>query len=125
MTMTQAELKIRTKRFALRAMKVVRALPQDIPGKVIAHQLMRSATSVAANYRAACRGRSKAEFIAKVGVALEEADESELWLELIVEEGMLPPNRCAPLLKEADELVSIFVATKNTAQTAGRAKSEI
>ena len=123
--MNQIEMKMRTKEFALRTMKLVRALPNDVPGKVIANQLMRSATSVAANYRAACRGRSKAEFIAKVGVALEEADESELWLELIVEEGMLPPKRCAPLLKEADELVSIFVATKNTAQTTGRAKSEI
>jgi four helix bundle protein len=101
--MNQAELKSRTKRFALRAMKLVRALPKDVPGKVIANQLMRSATSVAANYRASCRARSKTEFIAKIGVVLEEADESELWL----------------------ELVSIFVATRTTAQARDRKQSEI
>jgi four helix bundle protein len=123
--MNQAELKSRTKRFALRAMKLVRALPKDVPGKVIANQLMRSATSVAANYRASCRARSKTEFIAKIGVVLEEADESELWLELVVEDGMLPVNQCQPLLKEADELVSIFVATRTTAQARDRKQSEI
>lgn len=109
-------MKTRTKQFALRTMKLVRALPKDVPGKVIAHQLMRSATSVAANYRASCRARSKPEFLAKIGVVLEETDESELWLELIVEDGMLPVKCCQPLLREADELVSIFVATRNTAQ---------
>lgn len=123
--MNQIEMKVRTKQFALRAMKLVRALPKDVPGQVVANQLMRSATSVAANYRSSCRGRSKSEFIAKIGVVLEEADESELWLELIVEDGMLPKERCAPLLSEADELVSILVATRNTAQGRGRNQSEI
>jgi four helix bundle protein len=123
--MNSTELKARTKRFALRTVKLVRAMPKDVPGKVIAHQLMRSATSVAANYRASCRARSKTEFIAKIGVVLEEADESELWLELIVEDGMLPAGRCQPLLKEADELVSIMVATRSTAQTRHRKQSEI
>ena len=123
--MNQIEMKTRTKQFALRAMKLVRALPKDIPGKVIANQIMRSATSVASNYRAACRGRSKAEFTAKVGVVLEEADESALWLELITEDGMLPPKRCESLLSEANELVAIFVATRNTAQGRGRNQSEI
>ena len=123
--MNQLEMKTRTKQYALRAMKLVRALPKDVPGKVIAHQLMRSATSVAANYRSSCRARSKAEFIAKVGVVLEEADESELWPELIVEDGMLPKARCTQLLSEADQLVSIFVATRNTAQARDRKQSEI
>ena len=113
--MNQNELKARTKEFALRTMKLLRVLPKDIPGKVLANQLMRSATSVAANYRAACRARSKAEFIAKVGTVLEEADESELWIDLIVSDGMLPPRRCDRLLTEAGELIAIFVATRNTA----------
>jgi len=106
--MDQNELKNRTKEFALRTMKLVRVLPRDIPGKVLANQLMRSATSVAANYRAACRARSKAEFVAKIGTVLEEADESELWIDLIVSDGMLPPRRCDRLLTEAGELISIF-----------------
>jgi four helix bundle protein len=124
--MNQVEMKARTKQFALRAMKLVRALPKDVTGKTIGSQLLRSASSVAANYRAACRARSKAEFIAKIGTVLEEADESELWLELIVEDGVLPKTKCEPLLQEADELVSIFVATRKSAldRTSGL-KSEI
>ena len=79
-------------------------------------QLLRSASSAAANYRSACRGRSKAEFIAKVGISLEECDESQLWLELIVDSGLMPHHRVADLLKEADELTAIFVATLRTAK---------
>ena len=123
--MDQNELKSRTKEFALRTMTLVRVLPKDIPGKVLANQLMRSATSVAANYRAACRARSKAEFVAKIGTVLEEADESELWIDLIVSDGMLPPRRCDRLLTEAGELVAIFAATRNSALGQRRGKSEI
>ena len=87
--MTERELLERTKQFALRIFKLVGALPQTIQGKAVAAQLIRSGTSVAANYRAACRARSKPEFIAKLGVVEEEADESAFWLELIIETGLL------------------------------------
>ena len=79
--MNREELKIRTKEFALRVMKLVRQLPKDVPGRVLANQLMRSATSIGANYRSACRGRSRAEFVSKLGIVLEESDESAYWLD--------------------------------------------
>jgi four helix bundle protein len=82
--MTTAELKARTKEFALRVIRLVDALPNTVKGRAIANQIMRSATSIAANYRAACRARSRAEFIAKIGVVEEEADETAFWLELII-----------------------------------------
>ena len=106
--MYKEQLKQRTKQFGLRVLKLVRALPKDAPGRALANQLVRSGTSVGANYRAACRGRSKAEFLAKLGVVLEEADESAYWLELIMEDGMLPKDRVAPLHIEADELCAII-----------------
>src|SRR5256885_15808398 len=102
--MDAQELKDRTKKFALRVMHLVDALPNTAKGRAIASQLVRSGTSVAANYRAACRGRSKAEFIAKVGIAEEEADETVLWLELIIDDKLLPEKKVAPLLKEANEV---------------------
>ena len=123
--MTQDELKARTKEFALRVIKLVRALPKTTEGRVFAGQLIRSGTSVAANYRAACRGRSRAEFAAKIGTVLEEADESALWLELIVEAGLLAPARCRLLLEEAGELVAIFAATRKSALAKANLKSEI
>src|SRR6266576_3698725 len=83
--MTPDELKTRTKQFALRVIKLVAALPKIIVGRAIGNQLVRCGTSVAANYRSACRARSRIEFIAKMGVVLEEADETQLWLELIIE----------------------------------------
>lgn len=89
--MTPEELKDRTKQFALRVLKLVAAMPKTIEGRAIASQLVRSGTSVAANYRATCRARSKAEFIAKIGIVLEEADEALLWFELIAEGNLLPP----------------------------------
>lgn len=92
-------------------MRLVDALPNTPKGRAIASQLVRSGTSVAANYRAACRGRSKAEFIAKLGIAEEEADETALWLELIVEDGLLPEKKIASLLKEASELIAIIAAS--------------
>src|SRR6266571_1871525 len=87
--MTEDELKKRTKQFALRILKLISALPNTTAGRTIGNQLARSGTSVPANYRAACRGRSKAEFISKLGVVEEEADESAFWLELIIEGGLL------------------------------------
>src|SRR5215472_657560 len=96
-----ADLKARTKQFALRIMKLVDALPRTIQGRAIANQIIRSATSVAANYRAACRARSRAEFIAKLGVVEEEADETAFWLELIIDSRLLTEARVRRLLSEA------------------------
>ncbi len=114
----EQELKDRTKRFALRIMKLVEALPQTTSAIAIGRQIVRSGTSVGANYRAACRGRSKAEFIAKLGVVVEEADETCFWLELIIEGGLLPEAKIRPLLVEADELTAIFVSSIKTSRTA-------
>jgi four helix bundle protein len=114
--MTPDELKKRTKTFALRCMKLADALPRTRSGSVIANQLIRAATSVGANYRAVCRARSNADFISKIGITLEEADESVYWMELIVESGVLSEERVSPLVKEGNELVAIFVASSNTAR---------
>ena len=115
--MDDGELKRRTKQFALRVMKLVAALPFDAVGKTIGTQLVRSATSVGSNYRAACRGRSKAEFIAKLQIVIEEADESCYWLELIIEGTLLPEPKVAPLLDEANQLTAIMVASRKSAQS--------
>lgn len=112
--MDSEELKKRTKAFALRVMKLVDALPNTTAGRAIGNQLIRSGTSVGANYRAACRGRSKAEFAAKVGTVAEEADESCFWMELIVEGDLLAQNLVRPLLDEANELTAIFTASAKT-----------
>ena len=122
--MNEREMIARTKRFALRIMKLVGALPKSIQGRAIASQLMRSGTSVAANYRAACRSRSKAEFIAKLGTVEEEADETAFWLELIIEGALLTAPQVQPLLTEALELVAITAASKKTASST-LAKSQI
>jgi four helix bundle protein len=113
--MNEQELKRRTKQFALRILKLVSALPRSIEGRAIGNQLVRSGTSVGANYRAACRGRSKAEFISKLGTVEEEADESAFWLELIIEGGLLEKKRVESLLQEANELVAIMVASRKAA----------
>jgi four helix bundle protein len=118
--MTERELLQRTKQFALRIFKLVGVLPQTIQGRAVAAQLIRSGTSVAANYRAACRARSKPEFIAKLGVVEEEADESAFWLELIIETGLLSAAKVTPLLTEAGEIVAMMASSKKTA-----AKSQI
>ena len=110
-----ADLKARTKQFALRVMKLVDAMPRTIQGRAIANQIIRSATSVAANYRAACRARSRAEFVAKLGVVEEGADESCFWLELIIDSGLLTDERIRPLLSEAGELVAIMAASRKSA----------
>jgi four helix bundle protein len=110
------ELRERTKRFALRVMKLTEALPRTTTGRAIGSQLVRSGTSVGANYRAACRGRSRAEFVAKIGTVAEEADESAFWMELIVEGGLLKPDLVDPLRREAEELTAIFTASGRTAR---------
>jgi four helix bundle protein len=118
--MTESELIGRTKQFALPVIKLVGELPRTIEGRAIASQLMRSGTSVAANYRAACRARSKPEFIAKLGTVEEEADESAFWLELIIDAGLMSDSKIRPLLNEASEIVAIMASSKKTA-----AKSQI
>jgi four helix bundle protein len=112
--MTERELLDRAKQFALRVFKLVGALPRTIQGKAVAAQLTRSGTSVAANYRAACRARSKSEFFAKLGVVEEEADESAFWLELIIETDLLSGAKARPLLAEAGEIVAIMASSKKT-----------
>lgn len=109
-------LKRRTKIFAIRIVKLFRALPTTDDGRVIGKQLLRSGTSVAANYRAVCRSRSKAEFVAKVGVVVEEADETVFWLELCSELRLVGAVRIQGLLKEANELLAIFAASQRTAR---------
>jgi len=109
------ELKERTKRFALRILKLAAALPSTIEGKAIRGQLVRAGTSVGANYRAACRGRSRAEFVAKLGIVEEEADESAFWLELIIEGAFLNENRVQPLLDEANKITKIMASSRLTA----------
>ena len=106
-----ADLRKRTKQFALRIIRLCDKLPARPVGRVIANQLLRCGTSVGANYRAVCRSRSTADFVSKLGIVLEEADESAYWLELVVESGLLPSAKLAPLRKEADELVAIFAAS--------------
>ncbi len=113
--MTPAELKQRTKALALRVMKLVDALPKSLSAKVIANQLVRSGTSVGANSRSACRGRSKREFVAKLGVVVEEADESAYWLELIMEGGLLKEKQVKALWNEVNEITAIMVASHRTA----------
>jgi four helix bundle protein len=114
--MTPQELKKRTQRFALRVFLLVEALPKTYAGKTIAMQLARSGSSVGANYSAACRGRSKAEFRAKLGTVVEEADESAYWLELIIEGNLLPKPKIEPLLQEANELTAIMVASRKSSE---------
>ena len=114
--MTPTELKARTKTFALRIIKLTRAIPKnDDAGRVIAKQIVRSGTSVAANYRASCRARSQAEFIAKIGTVEEEADETALWIELLVESDIMSARKLSALLTEANELTAIMASSRKTA----------
>ena len=115
--MTKQELQARTKQFALRVVRLIQALPNDKVGDVLRRQLLRSGTSVGANYRAACRAKSPADFLNKLKIVEEEADESLYWLELISDAGLVPPPRLTDLEKEADALVAIFVAAARTTRT--------
>jgi len=116
--MKSEELKHRTKQFALRVIRLTDALPKKRSSEVLGRQVLRSATSVAANYRAACRAKSRADFIAKMGTVEEEADETAFWLELISESALLPAEKLAELLKEAGELTAITVTSIRTARRA-------
>jgi four helix bundle protein len=110
------QLKERTKTFANRVIRLFDALPKKTTAFVLGKQALRSETSLAANYRAACRSRFKAEFISRTGIVAEEADETVLWLELMIENRILPQHRLEPLLKEAKELTAIFTASQTTAR---------
>jgi four helix bundle protein len=109
-------LKLRTKNFALRVLRLYRSLPKSQEARILGTQLLRSSTSIGANYRAACRGRSRAEFIAKIGIVLEEADEAVFWLELFQEGNIFPAEKLCDLVREANELVAIFVTSLRTAK---------
>jgi four helix bundle protein len=111
------DLKERTKQFALRCMRLADSLPNRPSGRTVANQLVRCGTSVAANYRAACRARSPQEFCAKMGIVEEEADESALWLELTIDAELKPKRLVEKLLQEADELTRITVRSIVTART--------
>ncbi len=115
--MTPEEMKKRTKDFALRAIRLCDSLPNHRSADIVARQLIRSATSTGANYRAVCRARSDADFLANLDVALEEADESVYWLEIIVESQMKTQQEVAELLTEGHELVAIFVSSLNTVRS--------
>ena len=114
--MTKEELKTRTKHFALMIIRLVEDLPNTKAGYTIGNQIIRSGTSVAANYRAACRARSNADFISKITIVEEECDETLFWLELIVEAELLNKEKVHSILKEADELTAIFTASGKTAR---------
>ena len=114
--MSNENLKTRTRQFALRVIKLVESLPNDTTSKVLGKQLLRAGTSVGANYRAACRSKSAADFISKMGTVEEEADESGYWMELLIESGKISMVKAADLIKEASELTAIAVSSINTAR---------
>ena len=115
--MNSNELKSRTKKFALRVLTMLDSLPKNSAGRTVSNQLAKSATSVGANYRAACMARSKAEFVSKIRIVIEESDECCYWLEIIMESKMLKENLISPLYKEAKELTAIFVSSAKTASS--------
>src|SRR3989454_3363265 len=114
------DLRERTKAFALDIVRLVQGLPRDRAADVIGRQLLRAGTSVAANYRSARRARSRREFLAKLGIVEEEADESAFWLELLLEGGLVNSARVAELRDEAKQLVAITIASIRTAREGGR-----
>ena len=115
--MTEKELKIRTRKFAVDILNFVDQLPNRRSAHIIANQLCRSASSVAANYRAACRARSHAEFISRIGIVEEESDETSFWLDIIPETKNAQSEKVSPLLNEARELTAIFTASHKTAKS--------
>lgn len=110
------ELKVRTKSFAIRIVRLFRSLPYSAKAQTMGRQLLRSGTSVAANYRAVCRSRSKAEFVSKMSIVLEEADESVFWLELLRDTGVVTAEKTQDLLGEANQLCAIFGASLRTSK---------
>ncbi len=114
--MNNENLKLRTKQFALRIIKLVESLPKDEVSKILGRQLLRAGTSVGANYRAVCRSKSVADFISKMGTVEEEADECGYWMELLVEAGKVKAAKASALMQEADELTAIAISSINTAR---------
>ena len=112
--MSKAELLARRKTFGLRILTLVDHLPRTMSGRAIGSQLVRSGTSIGANYRAACRSRSRAEFAAKLGIVAEEADETVYWLEMLRDAKLIPEGKLSELLKEANELTAIFTAGRRS-----------
>ena len=113
--MDKQELMVRTKQFAHRCVKLAGSLPHTVLGNHIRNQLIRSSTSVACNYRAVCYSQSRASFISKLAIVIEESDESCFWIEFIIEEDLIKKERIQPLLNEAEELKAIFIASRKTA----------
>ena len=120
--MDKEAMKLRTKAFAPRVIRLVEYLPKGRTADVLGRQLLRCGTSVGANYRAACRARSTADFIAKMGIVEEESDESLFWMELLIESGIMKIKKLESHMKEADELLAITVASINTAKRRKRKK---
>jgi four helix bundle protein len=112
--MTEEELKSRVKSIALRVIRLVQSLPKNLTGEIIGRQLIRSATSVAANYYSACKARSKADFLNKLGIVEEEADETQFWIELIIESGLMKESRLNDLLGEFKEITAIMASSRIT-----------
>ena len=108
------QFKKRTKSFALRIIRLFQALPKTEEAKIIGKQLLRSATSVAANYRAACRARSKAEFYSKLSIVVEEADEALFWIEILIESNILPEIKLSDLKQEITEIVSVVAKARKS-----------
>ena len=116
MQKAEKDLAARTKEYARRIIRLYTALPKETVAQVLGKQALRSGTSIGANYREASRGRSKAEFGAKIGDCLKEADETAYWLELLAEENILPKSRLEPLLQDTNELISILVTISKRAR---------
>ena len=114
--MSVSDLKLRTKQFTPRVIRLVESMPQGRTSDVIGRQLLRCGMSVGANYRAACRGRSAAEFVAKMGIVEEECDECIYWMEILAESGLMPTDRMADLMSEANELLAITITSIKTAR---------
>jgi len=112
--MFREEFKKRTKKFALRIIKLVEALPKTKTGEIVGKQLLRCGTSVAANYRAACRAKSDLDFLSKMGIVEEESDESIFWLEIIIDSGLMQRELVSPLLQESNEILAIVISSKIT-----------
>jgi len=115
-SMNPEELKIRTRAFALRVIRLAQSLPDSPTARVIRNQILRCGSSVGANYRAACRAKSKPDFVSKMGTVEEEADETIYWMELLVDSGIVNRRRVAALMSEADQILSIVIASIKTAK---------
>ena len=123
--MNEAQFKERTKNLALRIIRLVDSLPNTRAADVIGRQLLRSATSVGANYRAACRARSRKDMVAKLAIVEEESDESVYWLLLLIESEMVPKGRLAPLVDEMNQILAMVVASQKTLRRGSNPKSKI